>query len=597
MRLKKIHIEDFKSIKKLEWDLDTALTCLVGQNESGKSNLIEALNFIKPTTISTMSYELFTRKNSDRYVNNQNPFIKAEYSLNEEDKKGLEEGLKPYNPKGESLEDMDEFIVESAFDNGKKDRSYFYSEKMTLYIEDIVSNPTQLPQAIKVIESRLTELIILSDNGLGIFTAPLAKIKSEEAADTSLFKLMQLTDVRDFSKIPSAVPQLRSYLRGVNNRLNERFVQKYYSQDSSVKFDIIHDSGNLYLEINDSTDAQYTIEERSDGFKYFFGLLIEAASIGDKISDIIFILDEPGSKLHPSGQRDLLKYLEELSIDFRIIYTTHSPFMINRLYPNRVRVIEKHTTRGTIFKEKGFSKNWRPMRSALGLTLSDSFYYSDKALIVEGPEDIIYIAALINYYNLSNQINVNTDLFSIIDAGGEGNLPSMVQIMIDEERPTVVLMDSDSQGTFNKIEKKRKGLKSGMLVLMEIKNFKKDAVSIEDLLNVDLLVRAFNNYTKELINDESLILIKGKQDELKKKNLSKHSRYKIDFAPFIIENYSNPNKNPDQWIKEKVPISKVGIARHFEKILIEGITDSNITKSPESLKLIKLIIDKLGLKA
>lgn len=36
MKLIKLQIEDYKSIKKIDWTLDQNLTCLVGQNESGK---------------------------------------------------------------------------------------------------------------------------------------------------------------------------------------------------------------------------------------------------------------------------------------------------------------------------------------------------------------------------------------------------------------------------------------------------------------------------------------------------------------------------------------------------------------------------------
>jgi predicted ATP-dependent endonuclease of OLD family len=359
----------------------------------------------------------------------------------------------------------------------------------------------------------------------------------------------------------------------------------------------VQNSGKLLLEIEDDTDAEYAIHERSDGFKYFFGLLIEAASITNSKSDVIFVLDEPGSKLHPSGQKDLLKYLEELSENFRVIYTTHSPFLINRLYPNRVRILQRHNTKGTIFKNKGFSKNWQPMRSALGLSISDSFYYSEKVLIVEGPEDIIYLGALLNLFNLHKEVDVNTDIFSFIDAGGEGNLPSMVQIMIEEERPTMVLMDSDSERTYNKIDKKSKSLKSGLLVLNQINDFKSDAISIEDLLPKELLRTALNQYVIELIDDESLVLIKGKNQELNGIEVE-NSVYKDSIAPFIKDSYTNPSKSDEDWNRERVPISKVGIARNFEKVLSDSSFDylKNKTELSSALKLVKLVVSKLKLK-
>jgi|LGVF01.2.fsa_nt_gb hypothetical protein len=238
------------------------------------------------------------------------------------------------------------------------------------------------------------------------------------------------------------------------------------------------------------------------------------------------------------------------------------------------------------------------MRSALGLSISDSFYYSEKALIVEGPEDIIYIGALLSLFNLHNEIDINTDIFSFIDSGGEGNLPSMVQIMIEEDRPIMVLMDSDSERTYNKIDRKSKALRSGLLVLNQINDFKGDAISIEDLLPKELLRTSLNQYINELVEDESIILTEGKNLELDSISVD-NSVYKDAIAPFIKDNFTNPSKNEEEWDRERVPISKVGIARNFEKLISDSSFDYSAFKTElkSSLKLVKTLVSKLKLKA
>ncbi|MDN5105774.1 AAA family ATPase [Aliarcobacter butzleri] len=44
MKIKKIYIENFKSFKKLELDLDSGINILVGNNEAGKSTILEAIH-------------------------------------------------------------------------------------------------------------------------------------------------------------------------------------------------------------------------------------------------------------------------------------------------------------------------------------------------------------------------------------------------------------------------------------------------------------------------------------------------------------------------------------------------------------------------
>jgi len=44
MQIKKIYIENFKSFQKLELDLDAGINILVGNNEAGKSTILEAIH-------------------------------------------------------------------------------------------------------------------------------------------------------------------------------------------------------------------------------------------------------------------------------------------------------------------------------------------------------------------------------------------------------------------------------------------------------------------------------------------------------------------------------------------------------------------------
>ena len=481
-------------------------------------------------------------------------------------------------------------------------------------------NPKIMGVIQAFIDKSLTSIVKLEDNFKITYEVAVENLKNGSSINTTLFRLLNIAGLKDQSKLPSGKTQLKQYLKILNKDLNKNFVKKYYSQDDSIKLEFAHDSGVIYLEIEDNTEASYQMEERSDGFKYFFSLLVEMASHNIEGGDIIFLLDEPGLKLHPSGQRDLLKYLEELSEKHRIIYTTHSPFLINRLYPNRVRIVDRDIEKGTIFKFKGFSKNWKPMRSSLGLNIKDSFYYSDKALIVEGPEDLIFISSLIEYFNKNGDLDLNTDLFSFIDAGGESNLPAMVQIIMDDERPTLVLIDSDSISTYNKLNKKVNSVNdTSVLDLIQINEFKKEAVSIEDLLPYQLLEDAVKLFCAELETDGTFekkesssnvqdaatvatAVLAVVSDTIKANaklpiNLSKinSSRYNTEIAKSVKDFYKEVELDAAKWNTKKTPISKVGIARYFEILLQDDKIDKSKMDFKPSLKLVKTIANKLGL--
>ena len=82
---------------------------------------------------------------------------------------------------------------------------------------------------------------------------------------------------------------------------------------------------------NERHRASVNFDERSTGFIWFFSFLIWFSQMKANYADkLIVLLDEPGLTLHGKAQKDLLRYMrEKLQTDYQVIYTTHSPFMLD----------------------------------------------------------------------------------------------------------------------------------------------------------------------------------------------------------------------------------------------------------------------------
>ena len=115
------------------------------------------------------------------------------------------------------------------------------------------------------------------------------------------------------------------------------------NENLEIRFDIEHTTNNIrYLNIriyNSKHRVTLPLKNRSKGFLWFFSFLVWFSKIqGDKNSNYILLLDEPGLSLHASAQNDLLRFIDEkLAPEYQVIYTTHSPFMIDSLKLNEVR--------------------------------------------------------------------------------------------------------------------------------------------------------------------------------------------------------------------------------------------------------------------
>ena len=86
-------------------------------------------------------------------------------------------------------------------------------------------------------------------------------------------------------------------------------------------------------------------------FRSFFSFLVWFKKIQeDNSNNYILLLDEPGLNLHASAQDNLLRFLKDLSVDYQIIYTTHSPFMIESDNLTKVRTVFE-TENGSIVSD------------------------------------------------------------------------------------------------------------------------------------------------------------------------------------------------------------------------------------------------------
>ena len=83
-------------------------------------------------------------------------------------------------------------------------------------------------------------------------------------------------------------------------------------------------------------------DERSAGFIWFFSFLVWLSHIRrDHGTEYVILLDEPGLGLHARAQMDMMRFIrEKLLPAYQVIYTTHSPFMIDGQHLDGLRTVE-----------------------------------------------------------------------------------------------------------------------------------------------------------------------------------------------------------------------------------------------------------------
>lgn len=118
-----------------------------------------------------------------------------------------------------------------------------------------------------------------------------------------------------------------------------RKAKDHYNHEEIIEVNIVEHILDIRVK-NQRTRVALPLKNRSKGFNWFFSFLVWFKKIQeDNISKYILLLDEPGLNLHASAQSDMLRFLEDLSENYQIIYTTHSPFSIPTDKLERVRTV------------------------------------------------------------------------------------------------------------------------------------------------------------------------------------------------------------------------------------------------------------------
>lgn len=195
---------------------------------------------------------------------------------------------------------------------------------------------------------------------------------------------------------------------------------------------------------NQRVRVSLPLRNRSKGFNWFFSFLVWFKKIQeDKTSKYILLLDEPGLSLHASAQADMLRFLEDLSIDYQIIYTTHSPFAIPSENLDRVRTVLE-TDKGSIISDSVQEKDPKtlfPLQAALGYDIAQNLFISSKNLLVEGISDLIYLETMSGILESEGKNGLRKDI-TLVPTGGLDKVATFISLLRGNKLEIVCLLDT-----------------------------------------------------------------------------------------------------------------------------------------------------------
>ena len=279
---------------------------------------------------------------------------------------------------------------------------------------------------------------------------------------------------------------------------------------------------NITIEYNNNL----TIEDFSEGEKKM--ILVKAALEFAAQEDSLFILDEPDAHIHLSNKIQIRNVLEEYQQNRQIIITTHSPTL--------TKAIPKE---GIYCLEKGKVKEFKDIVEVTKYLANKEDIYKllfskSNILIVEGKTDDKYIKKAIELYKDDFP---NLD-FQILRVGGtdDENIKNLIDtIALKDEQKIIVLVDRDEAG-YNVYKK----------IFSNSSRKRKDVLSEKYSDNIHFLMLP----CKDNNNDKNFVI----EDYFAKTDIEKLS---IDYLKRFIEETSESfgsfPKIGEKLKKEKLP--------------------------------------------
>ena len=451
MKLVSLQIRNVKSI------VDTGLchlsdsqniTVLAGQNEAGKSAVLEALDFFGNG--ASVKFKRLCKR-----YDNPTPQVSCTFSL------ALEDKTQDKNDISDILLDMKEvtffrsgdetpIVIEVQSEELIKNKIHdkflkaAKDEEKDALVEDDIFN-----EISKHLISLIPKIVLYSsfeDLLPGEITLKDAKSNKAVQDFEKVFKV-------DFESVCSKehleqISLLSKLSKEATVDLNKFWHQKQTTEeDDHYQYQVTinpntadKNASIIYFAIHRNDDRPLYIEQKSKGFQWFsaFNLRLKGMNVDSgNYNKYIVLIDEPGQGLHETAQKDVKLVLEELAgKGMQIIYSTHNPQLIGIDGEEflRIRLVyQKSREEGTKVSnlaqfssaiDGGSIDTLTPIITAMGIShASQIINRTEKLILVEGITDHYYFTAMKKLLNIPDEQH-------FIPACGVNNIKPLLSVLI-----------------------------------------------------------------------------------------------------------------------------------------------------------------------
>lgn len=469
MKIAKIEIENYKSIKKLEFTSNPGLNAFIGANSTGKSNIMDAINWLLGPVYPSFN----STRREDHFLGDESNKIRIKLEFDDGNYLELAESwVDGYGHEKCGLN------YNGGYANGEVREKYCCAY---LGVEREISD--YLPSNRWSLMGRILQEVNKK------FATESIPYNGEVKNKKDLLKDW-LTTIREkllFSVKDSQGEYIMKKFVGI---LREETAKQLNRPLTDFTVDLtLYDPWNFYKTL------QLIVKEPDMGMEFpasSLGMGVQASisvAILKAYSELnlansspIFI-DEPELYLHPQAQNNFYKVLRELARDkcdsegrlikegTQVFYTTHSPNFLSAGNFNEIFIVRKSAESGTYIKQANTTDFITDLQVRKGITSDDKSillhyqnayentgdtqkaneaFFAQKIILVEGQSESLVLPLLFQTINF----DYVQEGISIVRCGCKGEIDRFFRLYTEFGIPCYVIFDGDIQLEGTKEEEK-----------------------------------------------------------------------------------------------------------------------------------------------
>ena len=474
MKLKSLYIQKFKNLIdfSIDFQSENGFTMLIGNNGSGKSNVLEV--------ISGIFHDLFKDKPERKITNDYTlEYVLDDINCKIEQKDGT---LRCY---GDKYKSRDSFIAQNAPNNiiglysGEENRLWtqFYESYYKAFLSRIKTHRHQERMRLMLINKYYWNIslltLLLSRN------ETLRPFLNDELKINSVSKIILDFNFKHFESVNEL---LKAFISRINPEHKSKIEYSIDSLRNAIFYSILTDENGNVLVDTDGTELfvengtndievfrwftqaympkrekvisniricltdDITVEQLSEGEKK----LILVKTVLEILADekTLLLMDEPDAHLHESRKPVLCEMMREYP-NRQIIIATHSPLMVQLAQENELLMLDNDNGKSVIFSEEKIQKIRRLSDRTLDVIGQGLMLKSMRPLIVfEGKTDVAYVKHALDKLK-STDARYREIKVDFISGGGADNIEFFIKdllSMISSSKKIIVFFDRDNQG-------------------------------------------------------------------------------------------------------------------------------------------------------